>query len=173
MARRRSVVPFSFLIPLAVAVSVSVFRLLLLGGSLLAVPALAQSPTNDGFQRRDGTMYVIRNGQKRPMTRDAHLPNGRTITRDGFVVERDGQRTELTEGRGCTLAGTGVVVAAGQDGQVVLAAAPRPQPARVVSVQSVSAQAYLSQLLGSEKRRGWGYYKKGKRGKGKGRKHDD
>ncbi|MCB2406702.1 DUF6799 domain-containing protein [Hymenobacter lucidus] len=149
-----------------------VFRALLLCSLAMAVPALGQSAAaNDGFLRRDGTMYVIRNGVKRPMTRDAHLPNGRIITRDGFVVARDGHRTELAEGKGCDLAGSSVAVATGAGGQLVLAAAPRSQAAG--AVLALPAGMHLRQLFGPGKQRGWGHYKKGKHGKGKKRKHDD
>lgn len=87
--------------------------------------ATAQA-SNDGFLRRDGSMYVLRNGEKRPMTHDVHLPNGRVITRDGFVVEPDGRRTELREGDACTLAGSRTAIASKPDGRLTLAAAPRP-----------------------------------------------
>jgi hypothetical protein len=137
-------------------------------------PALGQSRTNnDGFQRRDGAMYIIRNGVKQPMTRDVHLPNGRLVTRDGVIVERDGRRTELAEGKGCDLTGSIVAVTAGPGGQLVLAAAPRSQSSVAASARTVSAESYLRQLLGPGKHRGWGHYKKGKHGKGKGKKHDD
>lgn len=85
----------------------------------------AQS-ANDGFLRRDGTMYVVRNGAQRPMTQDIHLPNGRTVSRDGFIVETDGRHTELAEGQGCTLHGAVVAVRAGAGGQLTFASAPRP-----------------------------------------------
>ncbi|TGE27469.1 DUF6799 domain-containing protein [Hymenobacter metallicola] len=147
--------------------------MLLLSSLVLSLSAWGQGRSaNDGFQRRDGAMYVIRNGVKRPMTHDAHLPNGRVITRDGFVVARDGSRQELTEGRGCNLSGAVVPVTTGPGGQLLLAAAP-PAPA---AAGQVGAAAYLQQLLMSNtKRRGWGYYKKGKHGKGRGKhkKHDD
>ncbi|UOQ78812.1 hypothetical protein MUN84_09900 [Hymenobacter sp. 5516J-16] len=79
------------------------FSLLTCCLALLAHCATAQA--NDGFQRRDGGMYLIRNGETRPMTRDIRLPNGRLVTRDGFVVGRDGSRTELKDGQGCSLLG--------------------------------------------------------------------
>ncbi|MCB2376551.1 hypothetical protein LGH70_03095 [Hymenobacter sp. BT635] len=155
-------------------VSFSLPRVLALGCLVVALhttaPAQSRS-SNDGFQRRDGTMYVIRNGVKRPMTHDVHLPNGRTVTHDGFVVARDGKRTELAEGKGCDLNGSVVAVTPGPQGQLLLAAAPRPQSAGADAVNV----SYLRQLLeGSGKRRGWGYYKKkGKHGKGKHKKDDD
>ncbi|WP_126546731.1 DUF6799 domain-containing protein [Hymenobacter amundsenii] len=66
---------------------------------------LASAQANDGFQRRDGTMFLVRNGEVRPMPHDVQLPNGRRVTRDGWVVERDGRRTELRDGQGCTMLG--------------------------------------------------------------------
>ena len=66
-------------------------------------------------------MYVVRNGEARPMSRDIHLPNGRTVTRDGFIVERDGKRTELAEGRGCTLLGQSTAVSQQANGRLALA----------------------------------------------------
>ncbi|WP_345108927.1 DUF6799 domain-containing protein [Hymenobacter algoricola] len=125
---------------------------------------------NDGFQRRDGTMYLIRNGQKRPMKHDVHLPNGRTITRDGFVVETTGQRTELAEGRGCTLLGVPSLVVTTGSGQLALASAGGgSRTVEVVPVGGRGDVGVLEQLLGSRGRghKGWGHYKK----KGK-RKHD-
>ena len=127
--------------------------------------------SNDGFQRRDGVMYIIRNGEKRPMPQDVHLPNGRTVTRDGFVVEANGQRTELAEGRGCTLLGTPTAVVTGPGGQLALAApgSNRPAPMQTSAVRHTPSM--LDQLLG---RRGqghkWGHFKK--HGKGKRGKHD-
>ncbi|WP_147320924.1 DUF6799 domain-containing protein [Hymenobacter lapidiphilus] len=79
------------------------FCLLLFACFLLTHLAAAQA--NDGFQRRDGTMFVVRNGEVRPMPHDVQLPNGRRVTRDGWVVERDGRRTELRDGQGCTMLG--------------------------------------------------------------------
>lgn len=88
----------------------------------------AQS-ANDGFVRRDGTMYVVRNGAQRPMTQDVHLPNGRTVSRDGYIVETDGRHTELAEGQGCTLHGAVVAVRTGTGGQLTFAAPARPASA--------------------------------------------
>lgn len=99
---------------------------------LLAAPCLVQAQSNDGFRRLDGTMYLVRNGEARPMPHDVHLPNGRTVTRDGFIVERDGKRVELPEGRGCTLLGQSTSVRAQANGRLALAApgaGPAPAPA--------------------------------------------
>ncbi|GAB3325860.1 hypothetical protein GCM10027511_35150 [Hymenobacter humi] len=88
----------------------------------LSFSALAQqTPNNDGFQRLNGQMQVVRNGRPRPLTRDAHLPNGATITTDGFVVSASGQRTELREGQACDFRGRPVAVRAAPDGTLVLA----------------------------------------------------
>ncbi|RYU78367.1 DUF6799 domain-containing protein [Hymenobacter persicinus] len=142
------------------------FRHLLLPALLgLSLGSQAQrAALNDGFQRRDGTMYLIRNGQKRPMAHDVHLPNGRTVTRDGFVVEPGGQRTELAEGRGCTLLGTPATVTTLPSGQLALGSVAQPLPAATVSTgYSVSR---LEQLFGRRGHKGWGHYKKkGKHGK--------
>lgn len=89
----------------------------------LAGPGLAQQLNNDGFQRRNGQMHVLRNGQLRPMTRDAHLPTGTVVTKDGFVVSREGRRTELREGQGCDLRGRVVAVVPAAGGLAL--AAPR------------------------------------------------
>ncbi|MCA8833086.1 DUF6799 domain-containing protein [Hymenobacter pini] len=97
---------------------------------LLVMPLLGWAQANDGFQRRDGTMYLIRNGEIRPMPHDVQLPNGRLITRDGFVVQRDGSRTELPDGEGCTLLGELASVGRGTNGRLQLASpngAPRGQ----------------------------------------------
>ncbi|UOQ53728.1 DUF6799 domain-containing protein [Hymenobacter cellulosivorans] len=146
-------------------------RILLLCCLTSSLSGLAQSRgRNDGFQRRDGGMFIIRNGAPRPMTRDVHLPNGRVITRDGFVVARDGRRTELAEGKGCDLAGNVVQVTGEVGGPLRLAAVPRPAASAVRA--PISAEAYLRQLVNGGKRRGWGHQKKGKHGKGKHKKHD-
>lgn len=91
------------------------FPLLALAGLCLllvlqATPAVAQNRHNDGFQRRNGQMHVLRNGQLRPMTRDARLPTGAVVTKDGFIRAANGKRTELREGQGCDLKGNIVAV---------------------------------------------------------------
>ena len=144
--------------------------------SLLALhgPAHAQqTPNNDGFQRRNGQMQVVRNGQPRPMTRDAHLPTGATVTKDGFVVSPTGQRTELREGQGCDLRGRPVPVLAGPNGALALAGPGAPAGA----VRVVPASSLLEQVFGRDEDEGNGYFrfKKAKKhhGKGKGRWKDD
>jgi len=87
---------------------------------------------NDGFQRRNGQMYIVRNGQLRAMTRDTRLPTGVLVTKDGFVVDARGHRTELREGQGCDLKGNMVAVVPTAAGGLVLATparAPRPTAA--------------------------------------------
>jgi hypothetical protein len=146
----------------------SLLRHLLLMLSLLTLSGgtHAQSgPRNDGFQRHDGTMYLIRNGQRRPMPHDVQLPNGRTITRDGFIVDAAGQRRELSEGQGCTLAGEPTAVTTASPGQLALAAPgrpPEPGPVRMVAEPNL-----LEQFLGPRGKgpKGWGHHKK--RGKHK------
>ena len=98
----------------------------------LSNPAAAKPPKHDGFYRRDGQMHLLRNGQLRPMTRDARLPTGLLVTKDGFVVDTKGRRTELREGQGCDLKGNVVAVAPAKDGRLALAARPerRPTPDR-------------------------------------------
>jgi len=81
-----------------------------------AFPAAAQQLNNDGFQRRNGQMHILRNGQVRPMLRDARLPTGAIVTKDGFVVGTDGKRTELREGQGCDLKGNLVSMVSGGGG---------------------------------------------------------
>lgn len=127
----------------------------------------AHAQANDGFQRRDGSMYVLRNGQARPMLRDVHLPNGRTVTRDGFVVERDGRRTELAEGRGCTLLGQPVAVVTRSNGRLSLAA---PMASAPVAVPAEPA-LLQAQRWRNGKERGHGKGKKA--GKHKKNKHGD
>lgn len=102
----------------------------------LLLPFAGRAQANDGFQRRDGAMYLVRNGQARPMPQDVHLPNGRLVTRDGFVVQRDGRRTELRDGQGCTLLGEPTTVSRNPAGQLQLAGAAAPVPVRQVVVQS-------------------------------------
>ncbi|GAB3303011.1 hypothetical protein GCM10027348_30460 [Hymenobacter tenuis] len=127
---------------------------------LLSAAVKVQAQANDGFQRRDGSMYTVRNGEARPLTRDVRLPNGRLITRDGFVVSRDGQRTELKDGQGCSLLGEPVAISKQADGRLLLGAHSSVTPAGAAQ-------------------NAWGQRWKG-RGKGKGhgknkwkRKHDD
>lgn len=113
-------------------------------GLLLSLRAAVAAPVadNDGFQRRNGQMYILRNGQLRAMTRDSRLPTGVMVTKDGFVVDARGRRTELREGQGCDLKGNVVAVAPTAAGGLVLAtparaprstsAQPRPAAVRVV-----------------------------------------
>ena len=127
---------------------------------LLVCSHRMQAQANDGFQRRDGTMYVVRNGEVRPMPHDVHLPNGRLITRDGFVVQRDGRRTELRDGQACTLLGEATTVSRAANGRLQLAGAT-PVPA--------------SRYQGAELK-GWEKWLRGRgkaKGKHKRKKHDD
>lgn len=126
---------------------------------LLATQAQAQQ--NDGFQRLHGQMYVVRNGQRRPMTHDAHLPTGHTITKDGFVVATNGQRTELREGQGCDLRGRAVAVKSTSQGLAL--GAPAVAPARAQPLPTI-----LARLLGEDypgRGHAWGKRKKSKKHK--------
>lgn len=130
------------------------FCLLLFACFLLTHRAVAQA--DDGFQRRDGTMFLVRNGEVRSMPHDVQLPNGRRITRDGWVVERDGRRTELRDGQGCTMLGEAARAEENSRGRMLLYRAG-----------SVTTQA-------APPRSTSGFWP-GKRGKGKGkhkRKHN-
>ena len=135
-----------------------------------------QAPNNDGFQRRNGQMQVLRNGQAHAMTRDAHLPTGVTVTKDGFVVSPTGQRTELREGQGCDLRGRPVAVQATADGRLALAS-PAVAPAAVGD--SRSSRTLLQAMFGdSNDDEDNGFFKRKKykknHGKGHGRwKGDD
>ena len=143
--------------------------------SLLCSPAAAQS-ADDGFQRRNGQMSVVRNGQPRPMTRDAHLPTGVVVTKDGFLINSDGQRQELAEGQGCDLRGRPVAVREVAGRLALAPAATWPAPgASARAAVAGSRVSLLDELLGDERRgKGWyKYNKKGKRGKHKGRDNDD
>lgn len=127
---------------------------------LLFRSASVFAQANDGFQRRDGTMYVVRNGEIRPMPHDVHLPNGRLITRDGFVVQRDGRRTELRDGQACTLLGEATAVSRASNGRLQLAGAV-----------PVPATRYQGAKL-----KGWEKWLRGRgkaKGRHKGKKHDD
>ncbi|WP_354578177.1 DUF6799 domain-containing protein [Hymenobacter sp. UYP22] len=127
----------------------------------LLLPFAGWAQANDGFQRRDGAMYLLRNGQVRPMPQDVHLPNGRLITRDGFIVQRDGRRTELRDGQGCTLLGEPTAVSRTPAGQLQLAGPPASIPARQVIRQSGTSW------------KGWWRGRGKGHGKRKGKKHDD
>ena len=145
-------------------------RLVLAAVLLLAATAHAQQPAgNDGFRRRNGQMEVIRNGQPYPMTRDAHLPTGATVTKDGFVVSATGQRTELREDQGCDLRGRPVLVLAAPNGALALAGpAAAASPARVVPA------TLLEQVFGrpdEEEGDGFFNFKKPKKHHGKGKGH--
>ena len=97
----------------------------------LSTPAAAQRAHNDGFCRRDGQMYVLRNGQLRPLLREARLPTGTIVTKDGFLLAKSGERTELGEGQGCDLRGNVVAVEPAPGGSLALGkkAAPAGPPA--------------------------------------------
>ncbi|MDB5234837.1 MAG: hypothetical protein JWR44_1830 [Hymenobacter sp.] len=129
-------------------------------------PAIAQqSANNDGFLRRNGQMQVVRNGQPRPMTRDAHLPTGTVITKDGFVVTPSGQRTELREGQGCDLRGRPVAVLTTASGTLALGEAVATRRSSA-SRQELPAQSVFEQL-GGRRDDDEGRYYKGKKGKKK------
>jgi hypothetical protein len=101
--------------------------LLLLTGLLGCTTLTAAAQADDGFLRRNGATYTVRH-----LTRQAHLPNGRTVTPEGFVLGPDGRRTPLEEGRGCDLRGNPVGASQQPNGAWLLAAAPTvapPQPA--------------------------------------------
>ena len=147
-------------------------RLLLAAGWLLAAAAHAQQPAgNDGFRRRNGQMEVIRNGQPYAMTRDAHLPTGTTVTKDGFVVSATGQRIELREGQGCDLRGRSVAVVSTAGGALALAS---PGATGATGAPQAASPTLLEQVFGRD---GGGFYKfkkaKKHHGKGHGRWKDD
>ena len=137
-----------------------------------AHPAAAQqAPNNDGFQRRNGQMQVVRNGQARPMTHDARLPTGVLVTKDGFIVASNGQRTELREGQGCDLRGRPVAVRATATGALALAA-PETASRVVIARDEQSPRTLFAELFGSRDDDDQVVkYKKSKKhhGKGKGR----
>ncbi|MFD2785809.1 DUF6799 domain-containing protein [Hymenobacter rubripertinctus] len=81
---------------------------------------LVSAQANDGFQRLDGTVFLIRNGEVRPMPHDVQLPNGRRVTRDGWIMEADGRRTELRDGQGCSMLGEVAAVARNSSGRLQL-----------------------------------------------------
>jgi hypothetical protein len=110
----------------------------------LTAPVRAQQLNNDGFQRRNGQMHIVRNGQRRPMTRDARLPTGTVVTKDGFVVGPGGTRTELREGQGCDLRGN-VVSVVEHGGALALGAPAGPRRAPHPAEQ---VRAVLTDLLG-------------------------
>ena len=152
--------------------------LALMAGLLLAATAHAQQPAgNDGFRRRNGQMEVIRNGKPYAMTRDAHLPTGATVTRDGFVVSATGERTELREGQGCDLRGRPVAVRSAANGTLALAGPAGPAASANASAgRVVPAASLLEQVFGRDDD-GNGFFrsKKGKKhhGKGHGHRKDD
>lgn len=154
----------------------ALLTLLILG---ISQPILAQNLLDDGFQRRNGQMSIVRHGERRPMTRDVHLPTGVVVTKDGFLIGTDGQRTELREGQGCDLRGRAVAVSEAQ-GRLTLAPVglARPQTSSGPVVQQTSV-SLLDELLGRPAG-GRGWYKKGKKwkkghghGKHKGRDDND
>ncbi|GGG37579.1 DUF6799 domain-containing protein [Hymenobacter glacieicola] len=134
----------------------SKFYFLLVGLSLSfggATSAAAQKLNNDGFQRRNGQMHILRNGQVRPMLRDAHLPTGAVVGTDGFVVGPDGKRTELQEGQGCDLKGNLVSVVATAGGGLALSppvSTPRRPASEAPAAEEV--RAVLEDLLGRGRR---------------------
>lgn len=144
-------------------------------GLLLATarPTLAQVPNNDGFQRRNGQMQVVRNGQPRPMTRDAHLPTGVTVTKDGFVVSPDGRRTELREGQGCDLRGRPVAVRTASNGTLALGEAEAPRATVVANERDLPARSVLAEIFGQRNDGDERYFKfkKYKKHQGKGKGH--
>ena len=120
---------------------------------------------NDGFRRCNGLMEVIRNGKPYLMTRDAHLPTGATVTKDGFVVAPAGGRSELREGQGCDLLGRPVAVLASSDGALTLV----PANERAAEPVAEPASGLLEQVFGGDGEGGFFHFKKAKKHHGKGR----
>ncbi|KUG07499.1 DUF6799 domain-containing protein [Solirubrum puertoriconensis] len=117
---------------------------------LTAGSAVGQRTNNDGFQRRNGQMHVLRNGQLRPMQHDVVLPNGSIITKDGFVVSATGQRTELREGQGCDLKGNPVTVLSAANG-LALASPGKSNKAREYAPSVEQVRAVLADFLGDDR----------------------
>jgi hypothetical protein len=83
-------------------------------------------------------------------------------------VERDGQRTELTDGKGCTLLGQPVAVLNQPDGRLALgtsAASARPTPENSQEALLVQFQRFWG---GPGRGKAKGHYKKGGKHKHKG-----
>lgn len=141
---------------------------------LLSQLVAAQQPaSNDGFQRRNGQMQVVRNGQARAMLRDAHLPSGAVVTKDGFVISATGQRTELREGQGCDLRGRPVAVRTLATGGLVLAG---PAPASRARVYRDLPRPVLEAAAGPRFEEDENWFSNGKKwekhhGKGHGKGH--
>lgn len=134
---------------------------------VLSCPAFAQqSANNDGFQRRNGQMQVVRNGQARPMAHDARLPTGALVTTDGFVVGLNGQRTELREGQGCDLRGRPVAVRTAPGGALALAT-----PHAAVVRAALPARSVVEELFGERSGERFFKFKKGKKHHGRGKGH--
>lgn len=139
----------------------------------LAWPVRAQPAAhNDGFRRHNGQMEVVRNGQPRLMTRDARLPTGATVTKDGFIIGPEGRRTELAEGQGCDLRGRPVAVRTAADGRLALATPARatPLPARAPAARSGLLDAFFGPAPEGPGR-GHHKFKKAKKKHGKGKGH--
>lgn len=118
----------------------------------LAAQASAQQLNNDGFQRHNGQMHVLRNGQLRPMTHDARLPTGAVITKDGFLVAPTGKRTELREGQGCDLKGNLVAVVPSAAGGLALnSPAGKSRRSAVATPAAEEVRAALENLLGGRR----------------------
>ena len=129
-------------------------RFCLLAFLFFGLTHLAAAQANDGFQRRDGTVFLIRNGEIRPMPHDVQLPNGRRVTRDGWVVEKNGRRTELRDGQGCSMLGEVANVERNGSGRLQLSGA--------AAVTSSEAQPVLLRYwpgLGRGKGKGRGKHK--------------
>ncbi|KUG08003.1 DUF6799 domain-containing protein [Solirubrum puertoriconensis] len=130
---------------------------------LLSWPAVGQSgAANDGFLRQNGTTYVVRHGQLRPLSREVHLPNGRTVTPEGFVIEPDGKRQPLAEGQACDLQGT--------------LRSARRQPNGTWAVVGGRSAPRGSQTVSLDDEGRWvppGVRKKWQKRRGKRKKHDD
>ncbi len=135
-------------------------RVYLLSFACFLLTHLASAQANDGFQRRDGTMFLVRNGEVRPMPHDVQLPNGRRVTRDGWVVARDGRRTELRDGQGCTMLGEVAQAEPDSRGRILLhdagSAAARPTTEQVRLLR-VGTEFWLGK---KGKGRGKGKYKR-------------
>jgi hypothetical protein len=64
----------------------------------------------DGVYNRDGQMTALEKGKLKSMNSDMTLPNGSTISKDGYIMTKDGKKLLLRDGDFITMQGDIIVM---------------------------------------------------------------
>lgn len=88
--------------------------------ALLSCTTLSFAQTKNGYLRRDGKMFEVRNGKVHPLANDVMLANGVTVLKNGTVIQKNGVRQKINENEGVDILGQILYPQTGQDGDVIL-----------------------------------------------------